>query len=370
MEPQGGENVQFCTQTVDIADSSHAFRLCDAVPTAPSNLPPQPPQAEGYGVPPPPPSLHGQEDGTASGMHLILPEHCEVEVYTAEEPRSFLSTGDLEAGRLSIEQLMQRARADSAEDGGLLVQVLPPPPPPPPPPAEEHQTAIPTEPPPPPAPPESSQRRNLMISGRFNDQHKMNYMRQVKEALCDRSVPVDMVKADFASAKFGNQTALLLYRAKALLAFCTWDYGEKTGAQYETYIELEYAHQNKLAILPIQLCHEFPPVPKMRKAGHKMFWCFSAIWYGSSTKTCRTLRGLPRRSVMPGSEQSSICDCAALEDESVLLRVRWTMCLHFVIWVFLHAAVACHHTRTADLPTTFGHTSDFCRRTFANSSPV
>ncbi|CAE7759519.1 unnamed protein product [Symbiodinium sp. CCMP2456] len=101
-----------------------------------------------------------------------------------------------------------------------------------------------------------------MISGRFNDQHKMNYMRHVKEALCARSVPVDMVKADFAGARFGNQTALLLYRAKALLTFCTRDYGEKTGAQYETYIELEYAHQNKLAILPIQLCHEFPPCPK------------------------------------------------------------------------------------------------------------
>ena len=100
-----------------------------------------------------------------------------------------------------------------------------------------------------------------MISGRFNDQHKMNYMRQVKEALCHKCVPVDMVKADFASAKFGNQTALLLYRAKALLAFCTCDYGEKTGAQYETYIELEYAYQNQLAILPIQLCHEFPPHP-------------------------------------------------------------------------------------------------------------
>ncbi|CAE7206890.1 nphp3 [Symbiodinium sp. CCMP2592] len=253
---------------VDIADSLHAFRLCDAVPTAPANLPPPaplpppPPQAGGYGIPPPPPSPHGQEDGTASSMHLILPEHCEVEVYTAEEPHSFLSTGELQAGRLPIEQLMQRARADSAEDGSLLVQVLPPPPPPPPPPAEEHQTDTSTDPPPPPAPPESSQRRNLMISGRFNDQHKINYMRQIKEALCEQFVPVDMVKADFASAEFGNQTALLLYRAKALLAFCTWDYGAKTGAQYETYKELEYAHQNKLAILPIQLCREFPPCPK------------------------------------------------------------------------------------------------------------
>ena len=51
--------------------------------------------------------------------------------------------------------------------------------------------------------------------------------------------------------------------------------------------------------------------------------------------------------MMPGSEQSSICDCAALEDEFVLLRVRWTICWHLVVRVFLHAAVTCHHTRTS-----------------------
>lgn len=38
--------------------------------------------------------------------------------------------------------------------------------------------------------------------------------------------------------------------------------GKKTGAQYETYVELQYAHNYALTILPIQLCHEFPPCPK------------------------------------------------------------------------------------------------------------
>ncbi|CAE7231691.1 unnamed protein product [Symbiodinium sp. CCMP2456] len=250
---------------VDIADSVHAFRLCEANRMSPTPPPPPPPptQAEGYGItmpPPPPPSLQEQEDGNASGLHLILSGDSDVEVYTADVPHTFLSTGELETGRLPITELLQRAHAESGEDAALLLQLIPPPPPPP---DDEHQPDLPSQPPPPPpAAPQLSQRKNLMISGRFNDQQKMNYMRQVYEVLRDRSVPVDMVKANFAGATFGDQTARFLYRAKALLAFCTWDYGEKTGAQYETYIELQYAHQNHLTILAIQLCHEFPPCPK------------------------------------------------------------------------------------------------------------
>eukprot|EP00437_Effrenium_voratum_P066741 CAMPEP_0181509186 /NCGR_PEP_ID=MMETSP1110-20121109/60204_1 /TAXON_ID=174948 /ORGANISM="Symbiodinium sp., Strain CCMP421" /LENGTH=86 /DNA_ID=CAMNT_0023638715 /DNA_START=24 /DNA_END=280 /DNA_ORIENTATION=- len=86
----------------------------------------------------------------------------------------------------------------------------------------------------------------MMISGRFNDQQKMNYMREVKELLRERSVPVDMVEANFAGASFGDQTTRLLFKAKALLPFCTWDYGQKTDVGYETYEELRYAHQKGL----------------------------------------------------------------------------------------------------------------------------
>ena len=244
---------------VDIAGSLHAFRLCEANRMLPAPPPPSPPpQAEGYGItmpPPPPPSLQEQEDGNEFGLDLVLPWASDVEVYTADVPHTFLSAGELEIGRLRlpITELLQRAHAESGEDAALLLQLVPPPPPPP---ADEQP------PPPPPAAPQSSQRKNLMISGRFNDQQKMNYMRQVYELLRDRSVPIDMVKANFAGATFGDQTARFLYRAKALLAFCTSDYGEKTGAQYETYVELQYAHNYALTILPIQLCHEFPPCPK------------------------------------------------------------------------------------------------------------
>ncbi|CAE7405368.1 unnamed protein product, partial [Symbiodinium necroappetens] len=201
---------------VDIADTVHAFRATQSLPVGPEN------------------------------------------VYTAEEPHIFLSTGELEAGRLPIAELLQRAHADSGKDAELLLQVVPPPPPPPLPQEDEHRSEVLAQPPP---PPPVAKRTNMMVSGRFNDQQKMNYMRHVKELLQERSVPVDMVKANFASATFGDQTAQLLYKAKALLPFCTWDYGAKTGIGYETYIELEYAHQKGLAILPIQLCHEFPPCP-------------------------------------------------------------------------------------------------------------
>ncbi|CAE7944431.1 unnamed protein product [Symbiodinium sp. KB8] len=249
---------------VDIADSAHAFRLCEANRMLPAPPPLPPTQAEGYGMtmppPPPPPLLQEQEDEGAYGLRLILPRYSDVEVYTADVPHTFLSAGELETENLSIAELFQTAHAESGEDAALLVQLVPPPPAPP---DDEHQPDLPSQPPPPPpAAPQSSQRKNLMISGRFNDQQKMNYMRQVYELLRDRSVPVDMVKANFAGATFGDQTARFLYRAKALLAFCTSDYGEKTGAQYETYVELQYAHNYALTILPIQLCHEFPPRPK------------------------------------------------------------------------------------------------------------
>ena len=70
---------------------------------------------------------------------------------------------------------------------------------------------------------------------------------------------------------------------------------------------------------------------------------------------------------MPGSEQSSICDCAAHEDESVLLRVRWTMFWHFVVRVFLHAAVLVI-IRGQPAFQTFGNAINFFRRKFASSS--
>ncbi|CAE7208277.1 SYT4 [Symbiodinium sp. CCMP2456] len=105
------------------------------------------------------------------------------------------------------------------------------------------------------------QRSHLLISGRFNSEEKIEYMKRVKELLDDQGVPTFMVEAQGAGDTFGDKTVLGLYQAKALVAFCTADYGAKTGAQYETYVELQYAHQEKLPIIPVQICDTFPPKP-------------------------------------------------------------------------------------------------------------
>ncbi|CAE7250540.1 unnamed protein product [Symbiodinium necroappetens] len=104
-------------------------------------------------------------------------------------------------------------------------------------------------------------RSHLLISGRFNSDEKMDYMKRVKELLDDQGVPTFMVEAQGAGDSFGDKTMLGLYQAKALVAFCTADYGAKTGAQYETYLELRYAHQKDLPIIAVQLCDTFPPKP-------------------------------------------------------------------------------------------------------------
>ena len=71
-----------------------------------------------------------------------------------------------------------------------------------------------------------------------------------------------MVDAGAVGGSYGSPTQEGLFMAKAPLAFCTEDYGEKTGAGYETYEELRYAHQHELKIIAIQLSETFPPMPK------------------------------------------------------------------------------------------------------------
>ncbi|CAL1139465.1 unnamed protein product [Cladocopium goreaui] len=55
---------------------------------------------------------------------------------------------------------------------------------------------------------------------------------------------------------FAELTRIGLARAKGMVAFCTSDYGAYTGAGYETFHELEYAHDNKLHIFPIRQADE------------------------------------------------------------------------------------------------------------------
>lgn len=107
---------------------------------------------------------------------------------------------------------------------------------------------------------ESRQRHHLMLSGRFSTPEMVSYIRSVRDALEDRGVPTFMVDVSVGQG-FHAPTMEGLYGMKAMVAFCSEDYGAQTGAGYETYRELLYAHQKKIPIIPVQLADAFPPKP-------------------------------------------------------------------------------------------------------------
>ena len=91
-------------------------------------------------------------------------------------------------------------------------------------------------------------------------------MRTVKRRLEERRIPVYMVQAQVGQS-FAELTRIGLGRAKGMVAFCTSEYGAYTGAGYETFHELEYAHDNNLYIFPIRLCEQWPPAPQNNERG-------------------------------------------------------------------------------------------------------
>ncbi|CAE7670270.1 unnamed protein product [Symbiodinium necroappetens] len=237
---------------------------------------------------PPPPPWPPAEDVWSLD---VPPEGLHIEVYSTEE-NTFIAGGpvrpqDFPRGSVSDVALQEVAEAIAGVERytPLLVQVLPylPPPPPPlpetedyqpppppllaplPPPSEDEPAPAQPQPPPPLAAPVAEfpedERTHLMVSGRFNDDNMVAYIRSVRDILTQKGVPIFMVETQGAGDAFGTQTLEGLYMAKALLAFCGTDYGQRTGARYETYVELRYAHDNNLDIIPIQLCDTFPPRP-------------------------------------------------------------------------------------------------------------
>ena len=86
---------------------------------------------------------------------------------------------------------------------------------------------------------------HIMLSGRFNSEKTKNYMVEVKkffDAFGESTFMVDAVPGQ----SFAEQTMQGLTQAKAMVAFCTSDYGQKTGAMYETYQELQFAYEKQL----------------------------------------------------------------------------------------------------------------------------
>lgn len=85
-------------------------------------------------------------------------------------------------------------------------------------------------------------------------------MKAVKERLEELGEKAFMVDAK-PGQSFAEQTLEGLGHARALVAFCTEDYGQKTGVGYETFVELQYAYENQLPIVPLKLSEVYPPEP-------------------------------------------------------------------------------------------------------------
>lgn len=101
-----------------------------------------------------------------------------------------------------------------------------------------------------------------MLSGRFDRPSVVAYMKTVKSGLEAQGIKTFMVDCG-AGQSYAEPTMEGMFNAWAMVVFGTDHYGAKTGAQYETYtyFELRYAHQNKLLIIPVQLCESWPPRP-------------------------------------------------------------------------------------------------------------
>ena len=91
-------------------------------------------------------------------------------------------------------------------------------------------------------------------------------MKAVKKQLEARNVPVFMVEATVGQS-FADVTRIGLGRAKGIVTFCTSEYGAYTGMGYETFHELEYAHDHRLPLFPIRLCEQWPPAPQDNERG-------------------------------------------------------------------------------------------------------
>eukprot|EP00438_Fugacium_kawagutii_P000293 Skav205254 [mRNA] locus=scaffold1841:20192:20734:- [translate_table: standard] len=98
-------------------------------------------------------------------------------------------------------------------------------------------------------------------------------MMEVEEVLVEKyQIMTFMVKA--APGKdFAELTQLGLDGMAAMVAFCSSNYGERTGSGYETFEELKYAHQKQIPIIPVKLCFDYPPQPQKVARCPICPWC-------------------------------------------------------------------------------------------------
>ena len=104
-------------------------------------------------------------------------------------------------------------------------------------------------------------------------EERIKYMEAVEYVLCNKyKINTFMVKAA-AGQSFAQQTLQGLQGMVVMVAFCSSQYGEKTGVGYETFEELKYAHENQIPIIPVRLCHVYPPQPQKKANGEECPCC-------------------------------------------------------------------------------------------------
>lgn len=104
---------------------------------------------------------------------------------------------------------------------------------------------------------------------------RIEYMQEVEDELSNKyKINTFMVKAA-PGQSFAKQTLEGLQSMVVMVAFCSSQYGEKTGVGYETFEELKYAHENQIPIIPVRLCHVYPPQPQKEAKGKECPCCYT-----------------------------------------------------------------------------------------------
>jgi len=105
----------------------------------------------------------------------------------------------------------------------------------------------------------SSNTKHVLISARFDGGEKEKVARSLHKQLTKIGVKSFMTETTGVGDTFGNETVYGLTHMYAMVAVCYENYGERTGSSYCSFYELEYALGQKIPVLPIKLCEEWPP---------------------------------------------------------------------------------------------------------------
>ena len=111
--------------------------------------------------------------------------------------------------------------------------------------------------------------KHVLISARFDGGEKEQVARSLHKRLTEIGVNSFMVETTGAGDTFGKQTIDGLNRMCAMIAVCYDDYGEKKDSTYCSFYELEYAFVQKIIVVPIKLCEEWPPAQCGEDGAHQ-----------------------------------------------------------------------------------------------------